>query len=504
MQNKLPPPPSALVSKNPLQWCRYFGPGAVIASVTIGSGELVFPSRGGSIFGYRLLWVFLLVGFIKWVLAYSSLRHMVISGAHPMERWMSLPGPRGWLHISLLGVLLVTMPMSSAFILGVLGTTATWITGFGDHYIWATLCCLLVSLLLVLGGYGTLEKVQIVMLLVMLSFIVVALIYLRPDWAGVARGFLPQTLSYPDWVYSTLPEMRNRSVWVEVLVYVSVIGGTAPDYLAYTAFVRDKKWGWSHLGCASQEQLENLARARGADLRYWLRAPLVDTALSFFLVVVLSSAFCILGTVVLRPERLIPEGINLLNYQALFLTSLASWLLPLYQVSVFLAFFGTLYAGPEICYRNFRELLRSVPAWRPRIPKRLPGVAYGVFLGGGLGVLWWTRLYPDIELIDIFTPAGILTGVLLSSFYTLTNPWMDWRFLPARLRMPFWLGIANLLAAVVLLIAGLKALWDYGRLEASLGLGLWLAVSMFLARVLRSSFHDGGSCLDVFSKEGKR
>jgi hypothetical protein len=394
--------------------------------------------------------------------------------------------------------------MSSAFILGVLGTTATWITGFGDHYIWATLCCLLVSLLLVLGGYGTLEKVQIVMLLVMLSFIMVALIYLRPDWAGVARGFLPQTLSYPDWVYSTLPEMRNRSVWVEVLVYVSVIGGTAPDYLAYTAFVRDKKWGWSHLGCASQEQLENLARARGADLRYWLRAPLVDTALSFFLVVVLSSAFCILGTVVLRPERLIPEGINLLNYQALFLTSLASWLLPLYQVSVFLAFFGTLYAGPEICYRNFRELLRSVPAWRPRIPKRLPGVAYGVFLGGGLGVLWWTRLYPDIELIDIFTPAGILTGVLLSSFYTLTNPWMDWRFLPARLRMPFWLGIANLLAAVVLLIAGLKALWDYGRLEASLGLGLWLAVSMFLARVLRSSFHDGGSCLDVFSKEGKR
>ena len=85
MQDRLPPPPSALVSKNPLQWCRYFGPGAVIASVTIGSGELVFPSRGGAIFGYRLIWVFLLVGFLKWVLAYSSLRHMVISGAHPAE-----------------------------------------------------------------------------------------------------------------------------------------------------------------------------------------------------------------------------------------------------------------------------------------------------------------------------------------------------------------------------------------------------------------------------------
>ena len=109
MQDRLPPQPSALVSKNPLQWCRYFGPGAVIASVTIGSGELVFPSRGGAIFGYRLIWVFLLVGFLKWVLAYSSLRHMVISGEHPAERWMSMPGPRGWLHIALLGLLLVPM-----------------------------------------------------------------------------------------------------------------------------------------------------------------------------------------------------------------------------------------------------------------------------------------------------------------------------------------------------------------------------------------------------------
>ena len=50
----LPSPPRALISQNPLQWFRFFGPGAVIASVTIGSGELIFPSRGGAIFGYRL------------------------------------------------------------------------------------------------------------------------------------------------------------------------------------------------------------------------------------------------------------------------------------------------------------------------------------------------------------------------------------------------------------------------------------------------------------------
>ncbi|MGH8867433.1 MAG: hypothetical protein ACRDYU_05495 [Actinomycetes bacterium] len=31
------------------------GPGAIIASANIGSGEMIFASRGGSIFGYALI-----------------------------------------------------------------------------------------------------------------------------------------------------------------------------------------------------------------------------------------------------------------------------------------------------------------------------------------------------------------------------------------------------------------------------------------------------------------
>ena len=56
----MPLPPS-LLSHNPLRWLAIFGPGAVIASLTIGVGETVFSARGGAIFGYRLLWLFLLV-----------------------------------------------------------------------------------------------------------------------------------------------------------------------------------------------------------------------------------------------------------------------------------------------------------------------------------------------------------------------------------------------------------------------------------------------------------
>ena len=39
----------------PAKWMSIIGPGAIIASLTIGAGELVFSSRGGALFGYDLL-----------------------------------------------------------------------------------------------------------------------------------------------------------------------------------------------------------------------------------------------------------------------------------------------------------------------------------------------------------------------------------------------------------------------------------------------------------------
>ena len=64
---------------------RVFGPGAVIASLTIGAGELIFSTRGGALFGSRILQLFTLVLLLKWVLVYSAGRHMVLTGAHPFD-----------------------------------------------------------------------------------------------------------------------------------------------------------------------------------------------------------------------------------------------------------------------------------------------------------------------------------------------------------------------------------------------------------------------------------
>ena len=116
------PLPSGLESRNPLAWLTIFGPGAVIASLTIGSGELIFSSRGGALFGYRLLWFFLLVLLFKWALVFVTARHMVLTGAHPFQRWMDLPGPRGWFPLVFFMLALICFPIWVCFHAGTVGT----------------------------------------------------------------------------------------------------------------------------------------------------------------------------------------------------------------------------------------------------------------------------------------------------------------------------------------------------------------------------------------------
>ena len=119
--------------KSLFDWLRCLGPGAILASLTIGVGELVFSTRAGALFGYRLLWVFALVLFFKWLLVYSTARHMAITGAHPFQRWMQLPGPRGWFPLIFFLLAVISFPIWVAFHAGTVGTLLAFITGTEAH-----------------------------------------------------------------------------------------------------------------------------------------------------------------------------------------------------------------------------------------------------------------------------------------------------------------------------------------------------------------------------------
>ena len=485
--------------QGPVEWLKVFGPGAVIASITLGSGELIFSTRGGALFGYRILFLFVLISVLKWGLVFAMSRHMVLSGVHPYTRMMNLPGPRGWFPLMLLLIASVTTPVWAGFFPGILGNFTSWVTGTQDRfngaidYLWGVPFLVAVMTLSLTGGYTALERVQMMIVAAMMACAIVSLLLYQPDWLEMLRGaIVPQPYTYPDWLATSdseqIRKIGDQSVWVETTRYVGVIGGAGFDYLAYTAWIREKQWGLAGSGPASPDQLSTIAADRVHPVRQWTRAPMIDCAISFILVVVFSAVFVASGVIVLGPRHLIPTGDNFLELQSQFLTRIHPWLKPLYISGAYLTMFGTAYGTFEIGVTVFHEIVRAMnPQLAEKHWKTLKKIAVLWIGAGAVGVLSWSFLHTlsggeDTRiLLTILTPANLFTGVLSCGLLCFIMPWMDWRFLPRALRMPWALVALNAVSGAIFLGLGLKGYWDNHNPEGSWLVQRWFSIGGILA-----------------------
>lgn len=503
-------------------WICIFGPGAIMASLTIGTGELIFSSRGGALFGFHILFVFVLILVLKWGLVFATSRHMILTGVHPYERMMELPGPRGWLPIMLLMIAALCLPIWISFHSGVIGNLISWMTGTrqimhgGMDYVWGALILAATLVLCAVGGYTVLERIQTVVVLAMVVCAGITLLLYNPDWLELLAGVIPQPLTYPDWVPAKYPRIAANSVWVETTRYVGVIGGAGFDYLAYTAWLREKRWGVLPER-ATPERLAEIAADPQHPVRKWIRAPLVDCAISFAMVIAFSTVFVASGAMFLGPRQTVPDEENMLNLQANFVTQIHPWLLPLYLVGAFLTMQGTLYGTIEIACsiadeiaRSFdhdwtvskaRRLKRGVLLWcapiamsvlvwlaiRQASPQTVPAPASTAT--SSLSEIAENKAEQELKpsekprvLLAILTPVNLFTGVLSCGLICLLTLWMDRRWLPAALQPPLWLTSLNVISGGVFLALGLKGYWDNeNRLLAVGSMFGFLIVAMCIA-----------------------
>ncbi len=167
---------------------------------------------------------------------------------------------------------------------------------------------------------------------------------------------------YPPWVVSQYPVVAARSSWIELGTYLGAIGGGTQDYFGYIGMLREKAWGLMGRkteGGTAGVQLADTEENHALGLS-WLRAPWMDSAVSFTCIVIFTLAFMILGASLLHPKQIVPSGMDLLSVQAEFLTQLHPKFLYLYQFGVFVAFFGTIMGAYELYVRTTHECLRPV------------------------------------------------------------------------------------------------------------------------------------------------
>ena len=448
---------------------------------------------------YRILFLFVFICILKWTLVFSTARHMVVTGVHPFRRWMDVPfGPRGWLSTVLFIFAVVCIPIWVSFHCSVLGDMLAGLTGTkqllggATVHLWGGAMLVGVFGLSLAGGYDALERVQMAIVALLLAAVTVALFMLKPDWLElVTAAFIPRPLEYPEWLLADpRPEVARiaaRPVWVETTLYVGVIGGASYDYLAYTSFLRDKKWGLA----GNAEWNGDESRVSNADavrLRDWIRAPLVDCTVSFLIVLAFSAVFIASGALVLGPRRELPGDAGFLEHQAQFVTQLNPALYPLYVLGAFLAMLGTLYGTLEVGPVILREMVIAV---RSEVPQQRRGqlrrgalawCAAGAALV--LTVSFFNQLASGANkpagLTNLLIPANLFTGVLSCGLICLLNVWMD-RLLPKAMRPWRVLTVANIIAGVLFVALGLKGYWDYGGVQSLILLLLTVAAGWLLA-----------------------
>jgi len=371
--------------------------------------------------------------------------------------------------------------------------TQQWLRGSG-YFGWGVAVLVAVLGLVLFGNYALLERLQLIIVGLMLLCVVISLLLVKPSWFELLKGlFLPQRPEYPSWI-GEHPEISRRPFWVEIITYVGVLGGSAYDYLAYVSYLRAKHWGRAGQVIADSAMLDEMARNPDHLTRRWLRALWIDSLLSFLAVLIFSGVFVACGAIVLGPQHKVPGGANLLQLQAEFISPNYPWLQPLYFVGAFLTIFGTLYGTIEVAPAILREMAEAVrpgSAEKYAAPLRRWAVIWSG--AGGLVVLLWTwvsYLTSGAEnppgLIAVLTPINLFTGVFACGVICLLSWWMDRRCLPRGLHMAWPLQLLNLVATVVFLWLGIKAYWNHSRGTAFIILAGTLAVGWFVASATRA------------------
>lgn len=446
----------------------FLGPGAILASANIGSGEMIFAARGGAIFAYGLIWVFIIAAISKAALAYSMNRYIVVTGEHPMTRWASIfPGPKGWFPVvfGLASVLVVPSWVSG---LGLAIGDLMGAAFVGNGQFWATVLIVISCAVAWVGGYKLLEKAQMIIVSFMLVAIAISVVILQPNWLGALSGLVPSVPEYAGWLNIDYPDIADRSVWLEIGTYLGAIGGGTYDYIAYAGLMREKKWGllghhdvkeltdrYSNLGKGEKLPIsvnpEEVEKARA-----WTRAPLGDLILNFSAIVIFSMMFMINGANLLFENQTVPSGNETLTYQAGFLSDVSPGFAYLYYVGVFFAFFGSLYAFWEMYSHTVFESLAPVSKRiRAAGQRAVRPYMYSYMLIAALLLVW-----SGASFIVIVTPASILGGLFMSGVFCLAVVWAEHKVVPKEYRLSTASRWWVILSGLLLIVLGILSIWQ--------------------------------------------
>jgi Mn2+/Fe2+ NRAMP family transporter len=470
---------------------KLFGPAAIVASVSIGAGETIVVVRAGSWAGYNLLWLVLASVLVKGVcVTYLMGRYTAVSGELFGPRVARMPGPRGWLLITIIvlelgaaGPLWAAIARPSGDLMysllerlvvadnpngaaGLLGISAMmWKAVFGTAFVVAAL------MLGAAVSFPSLERQQVIICGVLVAGTIIGTLMVRPDYWEALMGFLRvgYVPTIPDWAPADV-----RQQWpLTMTTTFGYVGGTVMCYVAYANWIGLHGWGLcgsrdieAIRRCAAEghpaDYLPNHPR-EAARLRRLLQPLRWDVTFGAVVLLVVSASFMLAGAAVLYPMlqsgqlKSAFEGWSLLTEQGAIWANIHPALVWVYYVCVLAALWGTLQSYPQIYARVTHEFATAIwPQWR--IPYRNLQLAICVYVFVATSCLVWSDVnFATLTAVVSFlaTNAGVAVAMLAALYLNFQ--------LPPLYRTRWWMLIACVISAVLLVAVSIISGWELIR-----------------------------------------
>jgi Mn2+/Fe2+ NRAMP family transporter len=429
------PEPDAVLTEKPsikkyLRYPLFFGPGAVVASLTIGQGQLIIGPQIGAWAGFALLWL-ITINIGSYIIAYTSCRFTMLSGIGIMDLF-AIKTKKGWLNWLFIGIMLIFIPIFTATIITSLGQALEWIFGFGHYLIWGISFCLLAGVLVLAGRYKSLEITQTFFIAVLAIGAVISVISIKPDVLEILPNFfsIGQNVpaNYPAWVVTDYPSVTKTPIPLIMLGYLGTLTITIITLKI------------TYLPNNAEEVKKS---------RILLKPIVIDLALAFVIVSIVSASYMIAGSSLLGSRHVLPSDAKLVQSQLIIFTYMADWLKPLFQVSVVFALFGTVYAGFEAASRMLYETSKNISMRVGDIQyKRFMGylLLYILVIGVPLSIL----IYRGVSVILMLSITLLFIGVIGVIIYGIGVIYMSQRVLPEEYRLGK-IGLAASILSVVLM-----------------------------------------------------
>jgi Mn2+/Fe2+ NRAMP family transporter len=448
-----------------------FGPAAILASVSIGAGETIMVVRVGAWAGYGLLWIVLLSCLTKGVfVTYLLGRYTAVSGEHIGHRLVRLPGPRGWLLITILALETVGAPLAWVPMAKPCGDLVHHLLRDAlptviPETIWGNIfTSLFIALALALSTgttFKSLERQQIIICCILIGGTFLGTLLVRPSFwqtlVGTFRvGYLP---SFPPWA----PEDAVKHPMLTLSTTFGYVGGSVMSYIVYANWVGIHGWGLT--GRKDIETLRQHAATRDtidylpndasqvARLRQLIAPLRWDVSMGALVLFFVTAGFMVSGSAVLYPLQTEFKGWSLLTNQAHIWRNIHPSLVWVYYVTIAAAIWGTLQALPEIYARVSQEFLQAI---RPERTWDYNKVLR--FIIAYIFIVTMTLVWSNVSFEILTQVVAFLITNLAIALIGFAAIYLNFKLPPAYRTRPIAL-IGGILSALLLLAAACVSGW---------------------------------------------